>query len=93
MNAHVAFLAPSQAPEKPSREMMSIPRSALIQREGKNAVFVLERSRAKLHEVQVGRDLGDRVEVVDGLGPNDRVIVRGPEGLTGGQRVKVKAGG
>jgi len=41
----------------------------------------------------VGRDLGERLEVADGLGPNDKIVVRGLEGLTSGQRVRVKQGG
>jgi len=91
MNAHVAFLAASSGGSG-TREMLSVPRGALIQSEGKTAVFVLEGSHVKLREVQLGRDLGDRMEVAEGLGPNDRVVVRGPEGLASGQRVKVKAG-
>jgi HlyD family secretion protein len=91
MNAHVAFLASSPSGSG-TREMLSVPRSALIQSEGKTSVFVLEGSHVKLREVQLGRDLGDRMEVAEGLGPNDRVVVRGPEGLAAGQRVKVKAG-
>jgi HlyD family secretion protein len=91
MNAHVAFLAPSSGGSG-TREMLSVPRSALIQSEGKTAVFVLEGSHVKLHDVQLGRDLGDRMEVAEGLGPNDQVVVRGLEGLASGQRVKVKAG-
>lgn len=91
MNAHVAFLASSPSGSG-TREMLSVPRGALIQSEGKTSVFVLEGSHVKLREVQLGRDLGDRMEVAEGLGPNDRVVVRGPEGLASGQRVKVKAG-
>jgi len=91
MNAHVAFLAASSSGSG-TREMLSVPRGALIQSEGKTSVFVLEGSHVKLREVQLGRDLGDRMEVAEGLGPNDRVVVRGPEGLASGQRVKVKAG-
>jgi len=91
MNAHVAFLAASSGGSG-TREMLSVPRGALIQSEGKTSVFVLEGSHVKLREVQLGRDLGDRMEVAEGLGPNDRVVVRGPEGLASGQRVKVKAG-
>ena len=92
MNAHVSFLAPSSTKTSDAREMLCIPRGALIQNEGKSAVFVLEGSRVKLREVQVGRDLGDRMEVAEGLGPNDKVVVKGLEGLTPGQRVRVKAG-
>jgi HlyD family secretion protein len=94
MNAHVSFLAPSSKSEASSapREMLSVPRAAVVQNEGKSAVFVLEGSRVKLREIEVGRDLGDRLEVASGLGPNDKVVVRGLEGLTPGQRVRVKQG-
>jgi hypothetical protein len=92
MNAHVSFLIASSTKTSEAREMLCIPRGALIQNEGKSAVFVLEGSRVKLREVQVGRDLGDRMEVAEGLGPNDKVVVKGLEGLTPGQRVRVKAG-
>ncbi len=93
MNAHVSFLAPAKSGQKSSREVLSIPRSALLQREGKNTVFIIDGSHARLREVQLGRDLGDRLEVTDGISPNDRIVVRVPDGLTDGQRVKVKAGG
>jgi HlyD family secretion protein len=89
MNAHASFLAPTAGSKNPSREMLSIPRAALVQKEGRTEVFVLEGSRAQTREIQLGRDLGERVEVVDGLSPNDQVIVRGLENLTAGQRVKV----
>ena len=89
MNGHVSFLAPATG-QVASREALSITRSALFQRDGKSAVFVLDGSHVQLREIRLGRDFGDRVEVVEGLGPNDRVVVRGLEGLTSGQRVKVK---
>ena len=94
MNAHVSFLAPESASAQanPARETLTIPRSGLVHSEGQSAVFVLDGSHVQLRPVEVGRDLGDRVEVVEGLGPNDRVVVRGLEQLTSGQRVKVKAG-
>jgi len=90
MNAHVSFLAPaSQAPRR-GAETLAIPRSALVEREGKTGAFVLNGSRVVLRTIKPGRQLGDRVEVVEGLKPNDRVVVRGLEGLSSGQRVKIK---
>ncbi len=91
MNAHVSFLASSEE-KTASRETLTVPRVALVQKEGKAAVFLLDGSHVRLREIQVGRDLGDRVEVLEGLGPNDRVVIGGLEGLTSGQRVKLKAG-
>lgn len=88
MNAHVSFLAPADPQKKTTRETLSIPRSALVQKEGKTAVFVVQGTHARWQEIQVGRDFGDRVEVLEGVSPNDRVVVHGGEGLTNGQRVK-----
>ncbi|MGH6628108.1 MAG: efflux RND transporter periplasmic adaptor subunit, partial [Burkholderiales bacterium] len=92
MNAHVSFLAPATAGTATPRELLSIPRGALVQSEGKSAVFVLDGSRVQLREIQVGRDLGEKLEISGGLGPNDKVVVRGLDGLTSGQRVRAKEG-
>jgi HlyD family secretion protein len=91
MNAHVSFLAPAAEKTKASSETLSVPRSALVHKDGTSSVFVLDGSHVRLQEVQLGRDLGDRVEVVGGIGPNDKIVTAGPDGLTSGQRVKVKS--
>jgi HlyD family secretion protein len=93
MNAHVSFLAPAENQKQSVREIITIPRPAMTQKDGKTVVFVIDGSHARLREIQVGRDLGDRVEVLDGLSPNERIVVRGADALTPGQRVRVKSGG
>ena len=91
MNGHVSFLAPETGKTStPAGEALSIPRSAVIEKDGKSSVFVLDGSHVQLKEVELGRDLGDRVEVAAGVGPNDQVVISGPDGLSSGQRVKVK---
>ncbi|MGE5325479.1 MAG: hypothetical protein ACM3NO_00455, partial [Deltaproteobacteria bacterium] len=75
----------------PAGETLSIPRSAVIEKDGKSSVFVVNGSHVLLKEVELGRDLGDRVEVSTGIGANDQVVISGPEGLSSGQRVKVKS--
>lgn len=92
MNAHVSFLSPATAGASAPRETLSIPRAALVQSEGKSAVFVLDGSKVQRREIQVGRVLGEKLEVAGGLEPNDKVVIRGLEGLTSGQRVKAKEG-
>lgn len=88
MNAHVAFLGPDQG-KASAQDMLTIPRTAVVQKDAKNAAFVLDGAHVLLKEIHLGRDLGGRIEVIDGLGPNDRVVVKGAEGLTSGERVKV----
>ncbi len=92
MSAHVSFLAPdNQKAAAQQQDILSIPQTALTQQDGKSAVFVLQNSRAELRAVQTGRTLaGNQVEVTDGLGPNDVVIVNAPAGLKSGARVKAK---
>lgn len=92
MNAHVNFLAPETAQKSTTAQTLSIPRSALVTRDGKSAVFVVEGTHVQLRPVELGRDLGDRMEVVEGVGPNDRVVTDGSDGLKSGERVKVKTG-
>ncbi len=88
MSAHVSFLAPETGRAAP--DVLTIPRAALIEKEGHAAVFVYDGGRVALKSIRVGRNLSDGVEVVDGLGPNDRVVVKGIEGLKSGQRVKLR---
>jgi len=90
MNAKVSFVVANPASSSTPRETLVLPRAALLEQNGKWSVFVLEGSRVRLREVQIGRDLGNNMEVIEGVGPNDRVVVRGVEGLSAGQRVKVK---
>jgi len=67
-----------------------IPRSAVVRREGTENVFVLKGDRAELAPIQTGIETADRVEVISGLGPADRVIVSGADTLRPGDRVQVK---
>lgn len=58
-----------------SRTVPSIPKSALVYREGKFYVYLEAKGVPSLKEVTPVRDLtGDRV-AVDGVGPEDRIIV------------------
>jgi hypothetical protein len=41
--------------------------------------------------VQLGRDLGDSVEITAGLAPSDRVINSPPESLAAGDTVRLAA--
>ena len=89
---NLIYYATTRKTGEPTRESLFIPRSAIVQSDGKSAVFLLDGSRVKLKQIEVRREMGERMEVSEGLGPNDRIVVRGLEGLTSGQRVRVKQG-
>jgi RND family efflux transporter MFP subunit len=57
-------------------DALTVPQQALIVRDGFHFVFVLGADqRVSQVKVQTGRRVGDRVEVVSGLGPEAQVVV------------------
>ena len=56
---------------------VSVPQSAVLDDSGKKVVFVAEGNGYKQRQVQLGIQNGDRVEIIDGLKPGDRVVTKG----------------
>jgi RND family efflux transporter MFP subunit len=92
MSAKVTFMQKSEAAAKDQPSRVTVPKSAVVQRDGKSTVLVLTNDRVQQQAVTLGGDLGDRVEVKQGLAGGETVVVRGGENLTDGSRVKVKSG-
>lgn len=73
-----------------SAQGLTVPQQAVVMREAFNYVFVVGAdNRVAQRKIQAGRRDGDRVEVLDGLAPTDRVAVRGAGFLTDGDVVRV----
>jgi RND family efflux transporter MFP subunit len=82
----VKFLFQRQAPS------VVVPAAALATRSGGPRLAVLdEQNCVHYKSVQLGRDFGREVEVVAGLGANDRVVVRPGDDLPEGTEVEVAA--
>lgn len=92
MNAKVTFIQKPEAGSKTEAARVTVPKSAIQQRDGKTIVFVFNDGRAISQSVTTGGEFGDRVEIKQGLAGGEAVIVRGAENLTDGSRVKVKTG-
>jgi RND family efflux transporter MFP subunit len=72
--------------------VVTIPSTALVTANRGTQVATLDSSdKVVLKQVQLGRDLGDSVEVVSGLSPSDRIINNPPETLIAGDTVRVAA--
>lgn len=67
-----------------------IPRQAVREEGGLTSVFVVgKNAKASMRPVKLGRRLEDKVEVVSGLSPGDRIVVRSTGVLADGARVRV----
>jgi RND family efflux transporter MFP subunit len=72
--------------------LVKIPSTALVTGNQGTQVAVLDsNNKVVLKNVQLGRDLGDSVEITAGLSPSDRVINSPPETLAAGDTVRVAA--
>lgn len=88
MSAKVAFLSRPVTPEE-QKPRTALSPAAVVTRKGKKVVFVLRGDRARETPVMVGPRFGDMVEVLSGVAVGDRVVVKPPDGLKDGSRIKV----
>ncbi len=88
MSAKVAFLSHEikKDEEEPRTALNS---SALITRNGKKLVFLIQGNRVVETEVTTGRILGDMTEVLSGVKAGDRVAIKPLNELRNGKRIKV----
>lgn len=76
-----------EIPVGEARDVLSVPKDALVQGRGGWTVFVAEDDQAQPRPITLGVPLGDRYEVLSGLAPGDLVVVRGNERLRPGQAI------
>jgi RND family efflux transporter MFP subunit len=77
-------------PMSETREVLTVPRDALVLRPEGMSVFVVdENNTARQVSVTAGVGQGDDIEIVGDLAAGDRVVVRGNERLQPGQEVNI----
>jgi HlyD family secretion protein len=90
MSAKVAFLtealSDSAVAQKPK---LTVAPSAIISRDGKKIVFVVKEDFVTETPVTTGVSVRTLIEVLDGIHPGDRLVLRPAESLRTGTRVKL----
>jgi RND family efflux transporter MFP subunit len=87
MRAKVSFLS---RPIKPAEQKprTAVNHSALISHGSDATVFVVEGNRVIEKRVTVGEELGDMIEILEGVKAGERVVVKPPNRLRSGSRIK-----
>ena len=70
--------------------IVTVHKDAVLRRANGNIVFVVNDGNASMRFVRLGRGVGDKFQVLEGLEAGERVVVRGNEGLGAGGRVRVQ---
>lgn len=72
-----------------AREVLTIPREAFVGSVSDNQVFVVRDGKAHLTTIQSGINHGDKVEVLEGLHPEDLVVISGQINLLDNSPVRI----
>jgi RND family efflux transporter MFP subunit len=100
LSAKNRFVAANQSvrlriPAGPARVAVTVHKDAITVRRGNKVVFVVNESEmtASLRQVELGETFGSRFEVLNGLKPGDKVVIRGNERLRPNQKVRFQGQG
>jgi hypothetical protein len=91
MGVRVSFLEKRADDAKPIQGVL-VPKSAIVQRDGRDVVFVVEGDRAKQTPVITGADFNDLKQVTSGLGAGAQVVSAPNAQLSDSAKVKVVSG-
>jgi RND family efflux transporter MFP subunit len=92
MGVRVSFLEKEDANRKPLPGVL-VPKSAIVQRDGKDVVFVVKDGRAERAVVTTGADFSDLKQVTQGLSAGAEVVTTPSADLKDGEKVQVRTGG
>jgi RND family efflux transporter MFP subunit len=74
-----------------SNRSVLVPANTLLFRSEGAAVGVVNQNNVvELKKIKIGRDLGNQLEVIQGLSVDDRIVVNPSDSLAAGQKVKVR---
>ena len=90
MGIKVTFLAEADPNAPRTQAAMLVPKAAVKTDNGSTVVFLVKGDVVERRAVRVGGADGDRVEVIAGLAPGDRVVISPPAELKDGAKVVVK---
>lgn len=93
LGVRVVFLPPDAKPaeagEAAAPEIL-VPESAVVSRDGKKVVFLLDGDRVRARSVETGVRNAGRVAIASGLADGDRIVAAPAADLAEGDRVRVK---
>lgn len=92
MGVRVSFLEKAANDAKPLPGVL-VPKSAVVQRDGKDVVFVVADGRVNQTPVTMGGDFSDMKQILTGVAAGAEVVTAPSAKLQDGEKVQVKAAG
>jgi RND family efflux transporter MFP subunit len=90
MSAKVAFLSQAVSPEQ-QKPLIAVAGDAIVQRDGRDVVFVVRNDRAQAVAVTLGIKVNDLVAIAGEVKSGEKAVANPPANLQSGARVTVAA--
>jgi RND family efflux transporter MFP subunit len=92
MSAKVTFLESEKKSQQtaPVTAVVSVPKAAIVTRDGKPLVFLLRGGQAVARPVILGSERQDQVVIKDGLAGGETIVARPPDTLKDGDAVRAR---
>jgi RND family efflux transporter MFP subunit len=95
MSCNVTFLEPqkkkTQSASAPPERVVTVPKEAIIAKDGKAMVFAIDDNKAHAMPVTTGADLHGQIIVKQGLAGSETIVNNPPQKLKDGDVVKAKS--
>lgn len=82
-----------EVPQGKTRNVVAVSKDAIVNRQSGRIVFVFEKGKVRPAAIVIGESFGGKFEILSGLRPGDKVVIKGNELLRPGQRVRVNRSG
>jgi hypothetical protein len=92
MGAKVVFLHAAGEHVAAAPRRVTVPKDAVVTRDGKSVVWVVSEGLARAVTVETGPERGDQIEVRQGLAGGESVVLQPPADLKDGARVRAAEG-
>ena len=93
MSCNVTFLQPQkrQSTNSAPQRIVTVPKDAIITRDGRQTVFAIEDNKARAMPVVTGADLHGQIIVKQGLAGGETIVNNPPQKLKDGDAIRVKS--
>ena len=88
MSAKVAFLS-REVKKDEEKSKTAISPKAVVEKEGRKYLFVVQQNRVRLTPITTGAPLGDMIEILSGVVSGDKVVINPPKNLKNNARIKI----
>jgi hypothetical protein len=82
-----------EVPQGDTRTVIAVSKDAIVNRQSGKIVYVFQNGTVRPANIEIGESFGGKFEILSGLQPGQKVVVKGNELLRPGQRVRVKRSG